>query len=197
MNNNLRFYQQNQDSLIEQYDSVSFESVHHDWLELLPSNGTALDIGAGSGRDARYMAERGLKVYAAEPSLPLMAAALENSKHHDIVWFQDSLPSLENTSAFNTQFDVILLSAVWMHLSPEERKLSMQNMSSLLNVGGKLVITLRHGKFYDGRSAYPLSVDEVVELASSNGLALTLKTDMSSDKLGRGEVVWQTVVLGK
>lgn len=195
--NNQTFYAKNKDSLIAQYDSVSFESVHQDWLAHIPSAGSALDIGAGSGRDARFLTKHGLEVYAAEPSTPLLEAAKENSKDFEITWFQDELPKLTQTQKFNMRFDLILLSAVWMHLSPEERNQSMQSMASLLNVGGKLVITLRHGDFSDGRSAYQLSADEVINLANENNLKTLLETDLKSDQLGRGEVAWQTVILTK
>lgn len=196
MDNNINFYQQNKDSLIQQYDSVDFESVHQDWLAHIPSQGNVLDIGAGSGRDARYLSKLGLKVYAAEPALPLMLSAKENSVGHNIIWFQDELPALSEAKAIGTKFDLILLSAVWMHLSAEERKFSMQSISCLLNASGKLVITLRHGEFTDGRSSFPVSTDEVIALAKYNGLRVLLTTDMNNDQLGRGEVVWQTVVLG-
>ena len=197
LNINLNFYQRNKDSLIKQYDSVSFESVHKDWLEYIPSKGAVLDIGAGSGRDARYLSRLGLKVFAAEPALSLLISARENSVDHDIIWFQDKLPALSEAKTLGTKFELILLSAVWMHLSPEQRILSMQSMSSLLNAGGKLVITLRHGEFSDGRSTFPLSAEEVIELAKDNGLRALLTTEMNNDQLGRGEVVWQTVILGR
>ena len=197
MDNNKAFYSENADSLASQYDSISFESVHSDWLKLLPTNGTALDIGAGSGRDARYLFDRGLKVHAIEPATNLLLAAKRNSSEHDITWYQDDLPNLNQIKALDAQFDLILLSAVWMHLSPDERVASMKTMASLLSAAGRLVITLRHGKFRDGRTSFPLSADDVCVLAKQNGLSVLLKTDLEGDQLGRSEVVWETVVLGR
>lgn len=197
MNKNLNFYHENKDRLVKQYDSVSFESVHQDWLKFLPTSGTILDIGAGSGRDARYMAEKGLQVYAAEPVLSLLMAAKENSTGFDITWFQDELPELNESKLLCIKFDLILLSAVWMHLSPEDRVSSMRNISSLLQNGGKFVITLRHGHFTDGREAHTVNADEVERLAIENCLKVILRTNIRQDQLGRGDVVWQTIVLEK
>ena len=194
---NFTFYDVNTKNLISQYDSVSFESLHSDWIRYIPENGVVLDIGAGSGRDARYLSERGLKVYAVEPATSLMLAAERNSSGHDITWYQDDLPNLNQIKTLDVPFDLILLSAVWMHLSTDERVISMKTMSSLLGAGGRLVITLRHGEFNDGRVAFPVSADDVCQLADQNGLSLLLKTDLAVDQLGRGEVVWQTVVLGR
>jgi protein-L-isoaspartate O-methyltransferase len=48
----------------------------HGWLaDLLPTEPGALvmDVGAGMGRDAAWMAGRGLQVIAVEPSAPMLA----------------------------------------------------------------------------------------------------------------------------
>jgi len=42
---------------------------------------------------------------------------------------------------------------------------------------------------------YPVSVNELVGLAYSDSLMPSLVTKLDSDKLGRKEVSWQTVVL--
>jgi hypothetical protein len=62
-----------------------------------------------------------------------------------------------------------------------------------------LVLTLRHGNFSDGRSCYPVSADEVLNLIKWHQLPLspTLITDLKPDALGRSDVLWQTVVLKK
>ena len=197
MNNNLVFYANNADALVEQYDNALFESVHKSWLSYLPQKGTVLDIGAGSGRDARFFAKQGLAVYACEPVLPLLLKAKENATEHDITWYQDYLPLLTQTQALKKKFDLVLLSAVWMHLSPSERLVSMRNIACLLNAGGRLIITLRHGNFNDGRSAYSVSATEVSELAKANGLLVLLTTERVKDELGRNDIHWQTLVLEK
>ena len=68
MSDNISYYSKHAERLTAQYNSVSFEQVHEDWLEEIPQQGLALDIGAGSGRDARYLASRGLSVVAVEPA---------------------------------------------------------------------------------------------------------------------------------
>lgn len=53
-------YNQHAKTFFNQYRSVSFEQVHSEWLPQLPSKaGLALDIGAGSGRDAAALADLG------------------------------------------------------------------------------------------------------------------------------------------
>lgn len=45
--------------LTQRYESVQFESVHESLVSQFPERGDVLDIGAGSGRDAAWLAERG------------------------------------------------------------------------------------------------------------------------------------------
>ncbi|WP_167470079.1 hypothetical protein [Vreelandella andesensis] len=53
--------------MFEQCQSLDFERVHGEWLHHLPEQpGLALDVGAGSGRDAMALAERGWQVMAIE-----------------------------------------------------------------------------------------------------------------------------------
>ncbi|WP_299265239.1 hypothetical protein [uncultured Psychrosphaera sp.] len=57
-----QFYNDNANKLAEQYLSKTFEQVHQSWSQLLPSiinnpNARILDLGAGSGRDVKYLAE--------------------------------------------------------------------------------------------------------------------------------------------
>ena len=53
-NKNISFYSDNSTALFDQYQSLSFDTVHQSWLGNVNVSNykTALDIGAGSGRDA-------------------------------------------------------------------------------------------------------------------------------------------------
>jgi hypothetical protein len=60
-----------------------------------------------------------------------------------------------------------------------------------------MVITLRHGGFSDGRTAYSVSADELKRFASEFGLRFLLRTrgEYELDQLERPEVSWETVEL--
>ncbi len=196
MTKNITYYSTNASTLAKQYDSVSFESVHKDWLQAIPKEGMVLDVGAGSGRDARYLAAKGLGVVAVEPAEGIREIAQEYTVSNPIHWISDSLPELTEVFRLQTKFDLILLSAVWMHIAPSSRERAFRKLSSLLKPNGKLVISLRHGKCADERTMFPVSTDELVQLSSQFGLTYRLLTPQkSSDKLGRTDVQWQTVLL--
>ncbi|WP_414829228.1 class I SAM-dependent methyltransferase [Alteromonas sp. H39] len=197
MNNNQDFYSLHAVALADDYERVSFPDVHSSWYDIAPKEGSALDIGAGSGRDAAFLASTGLKVTAVEPSEGMRHLAKERHQNASIEWTADSLPSLRNVVGLNRQFDLILLSAVWMHIHPSDRLASLQVLADLIKSSGLIVLTLRHGLFTDNRSAFSVSFEEVSTLARDVGLTTELLADNSEDKLGRAKVTWQTVILRK
>ncbi len=191
------FYDNNAKILFKQYESVKFESVHQDWLTIIPKSGKALDLGCGSGRDAAYLAAKGFEVVAVDKSVILLDLAKNVHISKSISWFNDFLPNLPIVMQLNIRFDLVLLSAVWMHLNKEQRAISLRCISELLSSTGIVVITLRHGLFDDSRTSYPLTAEEIMMLGESEGLSSKLVTELSNDQLGRDKVVWQTVVLRK
>ncbi|WP_258808119.1 methyltransferase domain-containing protein [Pseudidiomarina sp. CB1] len=199
MDDNITYYSRNAEQLAEQYDSLEFEQVHRDWLELIPSEGMALDVGAGSGRDARFLACNGFNVVAVEPAAQLREHAQKYDAYtpsscNPIHWLDDSLPELSQVHKLQTKFDLILLSAVWMHIPPSARQRSFRKLSSLLKPNGKMVVSLRHGASPDERTMHPVSADELAQLAQQQGLTFRL-LEKREDELKRQDVAWQTVLL--
>ena len=196
MSENIRFYTRNAEKLSTQYNSVSFENVHSDWLSEIPDQGFVLDIGAGSGRDAQYLAAKGLTVFAVEPSGGIRERAQQYTVNQNVHWLDDRLPSLDKVFSLQTKFDLILLSAVWMHVAPSERERCIRKISSLLKARGKIIISLRHGACNDERTMHPVSADELAVFARKFGLAFRLVDENPrNDELDRKDVSWQTVIL--
>lgn len=196
MTDHISYYSRHAEELTEQYNSLAFESVHKEWLSLIPKDGMVLDVGAGSGRDARFLDAKGLRVVAVEPAQGIRELAKRYNKKSSVHWVDDSLPELSKVFALEIKFDLILLSAVWMHIAPSARERSIRRLSSLLKPGGKIVISLRHGASTDGRTMLPVSAEEIFEHARNQGLSCRLVTPgHQPDQLRRKDVKWQTVVL--
>jgi SAM-dependent methyltransferase len=130
-------YAESADSLAELYESISFANVHRDILHLIPAMPSrVLDIGAGTGRDAAAFAALGHSVVAVEPTLELRAHGQRLHGSARITWLDDALPDLRNLHERGEHFDLIMLSAVWMHLDSVQRRRAMRRITSLLRPGG-------------------------------------------------------------
>jgi SAM-dependent methyltransferase len=166
------------------YESVSFEQVH-DWLRsVLPDRpGLVLDVGAGTGRDAAWLASNGHEVVAVEPSAAMRAQGQARHPEPRIRWIPDRLPGLEQTFRPGLSFDFILLSAVWMHIPPADRSRAFRKLITLLKPGGFIAITLRNGPAEVERAMHPVSRDELERLARAHGAFVELAAN-SRDKLG-------------
>jgi 2-polyprenyl-3-methyl-5-hydroxy-6-metoxy-1,4-benzoquinol methylase len=180
------------------YESLPFETVHAGLLPFLPKPGaTCLDVGAGSGRDAAALADRGHEVIAVEPSDGLRRLAQEHHGNAHITWLSDSLPNLATVKSRAYRFDFVLVSAVWMHVHPEQRLLSLHNLKDLLTAQGRVALTLRLGAPNVERVMYPLTTSEVLDHALEVGLTPLYLSQEETDSLGRGDVRWQKIVLGR
>lgn len=178
-----------------QYHSLTFEQVHNDWLPLLVNEtGLALDIGAGSGRDALALAQRGWDVVAVEPAAELRRLGEAATVHLSIQWLDDSLPDLNEIHKLSYCFDLILVSAVWMHLPPTARERAFRILTELLGPSGMLVITLRHGPGDGEREFHEVSRAELDRLARQRAvIPVSLPEMPRADQLNRPDVWWETV----
>ena len=165
-------YAEEADALTRQYESVRFVDVHGPVLHLLPTvPSDVLDIGAGTGRDAAALAGMGHRVVAVEPTVALRDRAALLHPSPRIEWIEDYLPHLARLTRRGDRFDVVMLTAVWIHLDPEQRRQAMPRVASLLRPGGVLLLTLRHGPAPPGRRRlFETSADETIALAGVHGL---------------------------
>jgi len=193
--NSTRYYDLNSDALFAQYDGVDAADVHADWAptHLCEEPGFACDIGAGSGRDANWLAARGWEVVAVEPSALRNLAA--RRAHPGVVWMDDTLPDLRVLRALGRRFDLILLSAVWMHVAQNVRERAFRILSELLNPSGLLVFTLRRGGDAAenvARGFHDTSAEELIGFA--NRRAIALRSHSTQPDLTRPGIHWETLV---
>lgn len=164
-------YAEEADDLFVRYESRDAASIHAPWSKFFPQPpARILDIGAGTGRDAGWFASLGHKVLAVEPTDALRLGAARLHPEPEITWLDDILPGLEATRARGEVYDLILMHAVWMHLTGDERAAGMENLASLLAPGGRIAMSLRHGPVPEGRRMFDVSGEETIALAASHGL---------------------------
>src|SRR5919106_1870174 len=177
------------------FEGVGFENVHAAVLSFIPQRaGAVLDVGAGSGRDAAWFAEAGWDVVGVEPSDQMRQFASSIHSHSNILWLDDRLPGLEATHRLGLTYNLIWLSAVWMHVASSERARAFRKLVTLLRPGGRIVLSLRHGAADLGRTLHDTHADEIERLASDHGLQVLLVREQP-DALRRPAVHWTVMVL--
>jgi SAM-dependent methyltransferase len=182
-------YGETADALVKQYESLAFADVHRDILHLFPTlPSRVLDIGAGTGRDAAAFAELGHTVTAVEPTAELRAHGQRLHSHLPITWIDDSLPDLDRVQATGERYDLIMQTAVWMHLDLDQRERAMGRVAALLRPGGLMALSLRHGPVPVGRRMFEVSAAETRDLAARHGL--TTIHDSEGPALQGGPGVW-------
>jgi len=183
-------YGENAAALADQYESIAFEDVHRDVAHLIPAAPSRIaDIGAGSGRDAAALARMGHAVVAAEPTPELRQEGQRRHALPNLEWVDDALPDLAVLRGQGRLFDVIMLTAVWMHLDADERRLSMQALAALLAPQGQILMSLRHGPVPPGRRMFDVSAQETIALAAAHGLSSHHLSERE-DMLDRADVRW-------
>jgi SAM-dependent methyltransferase len=189
------WYNRNADTVAAAYEALDPAAVHA-WIDgLLPAApALILDVGAGTGRDAAWLARLGHDVVAVEPSAAMRAEGERLHPESGLRWLADCLPSLSLTQRLGLTYDAILLSAVWQHVAPDDRRRSMRKLLGLLKPGGVLILTLRQGPAAAERAMHAVSEEEVEGLARGHG-ALVARIVASQDVAGRPEISWTGMAL--
>jgi SAM-dependent methyltransferase len=188
-------YDQHAEYFAARYDAIPFESAHAALLDWLPDKpGLVLDVGAGSGRDARWFAARGHEVFAVEPAKGFRERGRDAAADARIHWIDDRLPELGHIGRGTATWDLIWLSAVWMHIAPGQRPRAFRKLASRLRPGGRMIVTLRHGSFDDGRASFPVTVEELLRLSRDHGLVCRHIAE-SRDAQERAAIHWTAMVL--
>ena len=186
-------YADEAEELFKLYESISAADLHRAVLHLIPTAPSSiLDIGSGTGRDAAWFAAMGHRVLAVEPTEAMRLPAMALHPSPRIEWLDDSLPDLALLRARGEKFDVVMLSAVWMHLDAQQRRQAMPNLAALVRAGGVMIMMIRHGPVPVGRRMFEVSSEETIELAQTQGLhpVLNLRTESRQEANRLAGVTW-------
>lgn len=193
-NKAIAYYDRHAVELAHSYEGISFDNTHPALAKLLSGKPPlrVLDVGAGTGRDAAAIAQLGHHVVAIDPSAKMLTLAQSLHGSPQIEWLDDELPGLSKVQG--APFNVILLSAVWMHIPPAERGAAFRRLATLTSPAGSIYISLRMGPGDPARGIWPVDAEEVGRLATGQGLKVT-NLGTQPDLLGRAEVSWQTLLM--
>ena len=190
------YYDREARRLADIYEALDPNTIHAAFIPHLPKDPSrVLDVGCGSGRDAAWLARMGHAVTAVEPAPAFLAEAKRRHADAGVDWRRASLPALSALNGAEGSYDLIMLSAVWMHVPPARRKQTMTRLKSLLAPGGRIFISLRHGQPDPERAMYAVSEAEVSRLAGPGHAPRLVSDPAVRDAQGRGDVWWSYMIV--
>ncbi len=185
------FYDAHAATLADGYESVAFEDAYPFLVTVFEAAPmTVIDIGAGTGRDAAWIAEKGHTVFAVEPSESMRTIAQNLHGDGNIFWIDDRLPRFRDPSLVSQEFDVVLANAVWMHIPPAQRDEAMRQLHTATKPGGSAFVSLRLGPQDSERGMFEISSSEFVARAENAGFTVVPMGDFA-DLLERPDVSWK------
>ncbi len=194
-----QYYAAQAGSVCNRYESID-SPLQSLLSHVIDSSATVLDIGCGSGREMQLLLDNGCDIYGVETGQEMADAALAHHPElHGRIW-TGSLP--DDLEALGTRkFNVILLSAVIMHIPDAEMFSSACTLRRLISENGKVIISHaaeRSGLDAENRDAagrlfHIRSSHQIELLLGSLGFVLE-HTFIGNDSLGREDIVWETLV---
>ncbi len=140
---------------VARFETVDAAVLYAPVAAWMPSGlARVLDIGAGTGRDAAWFATAGHDVWAVEPDDRLRGAA-EQLHGQAAVWIKGALPEVAGVAG---RFDLVVMSAVWHLIAPQDHAAAWRRVFDLVAEGGRVVMSLRH----DPRGGAPQDMVAVV-----------------------------------
>lgn len=109
-------------------------------LAKLAGAGPVLEAGAGTGRIAVPLAERGLRVVATDASADMLAALRAKDPQHKIIARQEVLPAISGHERFS--LISLLVNSLWHLTTATEQRAFLRNAVTHLAPGGVVVIEM-------------------------------------------------------
>jgi SAM-dependent methyltransferase len=176
------FYE-NQAQAFFDYTKDLLDTNHLNYFSsLIPENGSILDAGCGSGRDANWFSEKGFKATAIDASSALIDLARKNFPKLDA----RVMDIMDLSSLPKESFEGIWFRAVPLHIPKDKAALLLKQLQPLLKFGGILFIVVKKGegekivndpRYSNSERYFSLySQEQIEELLVNNGFKI-LKTD--------------------
>ncbi|MBK8767848.1 MAG: methyltransferase domain-containing protein [Burkholderiaceae bacterium] len=127
------WYDNNAPAISRTYESLEADRLNAWMADLLPTvRGAALDVGAGSGRDAAWLAHRGLDVVAVQPSNSMREQALSLHPSAPVRWLRDALPGPARGAPRRPGLRRDPAVCRLMHVAPADRARAFRKLVSLM-----------------------------------------------------------------
>lgn len=171
-------YNDEAESFIASRSSTIGVSVVRAWAQLLPVGTRVLELGCGDGIPiTQTLLREGLNVYAVDASPKMVSAFRKNFPDTPV-----KCNAAEQLYFTEQQFDAALAWGLMFLLTPEIQQIVIQNISAILNCGGKFLFTspreaIAWTDIRTGRKSVSLGASKYQFLLSSVGMSLIAEYD--------------------
>lgn len=134
----IEYYQNNAKKFVEGTLNVDVSELCDRFLKYVPSGGSILDAGCGSGRDVKFFSEAGYSVTAIDASSEIARIATEYSGVEvQCMKFEDI--------EFQDEFDGVWACSSLLHVSQEGLNDVLQRLSNSLKENGIMYVSFKYG----------------------------------------------------
>ena len=156
---------------VQKYNKLRSKLLQKLALQYFHKKAKTLEIGCGSGRDLKFLNEKGFPTTGLDASEELLAECRKDSPEFDYIG--DGLPLLEKVET--DCFYNVYSSAVLMHLKREDISEALDNIARIMKKDGIFVFSYRHStdngeRESDGRLFTFIEPGWLQELMKKKGL---------------------------
>ena len=187
------YYEQNAENYVQNTIGVDFTEIAEKFCSYIQKGGNILDVGCGSGRDAKFFLERGYDVQAFDGSSEISSRATEYlGINVDTKKVQDYV--------FDMKFDGIWCCASLLHLTISEIEQFLMKAEQGLKQHGYIYISFKYGSYQgmrDGRYYTDQTEESLSKIIENvDGLEI-IEMFISGDVLIDREQLWINALLKK
>ena len=133
------YYNEHGQAFFDRTINADLTQLYDAFTKYLPDDAHILEIGCGSGRDAKAFIERGYRVTASDGSATMVKLA-------QAYLGQEVLHLTFDQLAFDNEFDAIWANACLLHVPMAEMQSVFENLIKALNTGGIFYTSLKSGE---------------------------------------------------
>jgi SAM-dependent methyltransferase len=194
------WYERNASALCCQYESARSDEIHSVLSRWIQSGMHVLELGCGSGRDARFMASLGADVVATDASAQMLGEA--RARAGRVTFRQLAMPPAEKdlreagiVSGADSRppFDAVVSIAMIMHLTDAELFATAKAIDRLVTDEGLVILSFCPSHPQNDARRYESRTAQSVRLLMEDFGFSCAEHRQTGDGLGR-DIAWHTMV---